>query len=68
MLLEFINEIAPEHDRTSCSDENLNGNQYFNESGAPRCTRCAFLHRVRTGEFPHGVRVRRISILFVVEE
>jgi hypothetical protein len=64
ILLNFINELAPEHDRTSCSDDNLNGNQYFNECGYPRCARCALLHRLNTGEFPYGVHVSRLTIRF----
>lgn len=54
MDIQDINELAPNHDRTSCSDQDLNGNQYFNEMGYVRCVRCAFLHRLREGEWPHG--------------
>jgi len=54
MEIQLINELAPEHERTSCSDGNLNGNQYYNEFGAPRCTRCCLLHRIREGEWPDG--------------
>lgn len=54
MDIQDINELAPEHQRTSCSDEKSNGNQYFNEMGYVRCVRCAFLHRMRKGEWPHG--------------
>ena len=54
MDIQTVNELAPEHQRTSCSDENLNGNQYFNEMGYVRCVRCAFLHRLEVGEWPHG--------------
>jgi len=52
-LAEFIDEIAPKHGRTSCSDEDLNGNQYPNEMGYVRCVRCALLHRLREGAFPY---------------
>lgn len=62
-LLQFINEIAPKHDRTSCDDNNLNGNQYFNEYGYPRCNRCALLHRWHTGEWSHNA-IPRIAIKF----
>lgn len=55
-LLSFIDEIAPEHGRTSCNDDDLNGNQYFNEFGCPRCTRCTLLHRARSGKWPHGAK------------
>ena len=54
MEIQDVNELAPNHGRTSCSDENLNGNQYFNEMGYVRCVRCAFLHRLREGEWPYG--------------
>jgi hypothetical protein len=63
---QFVDEIAPNHDRTSCSDEDLHGNQYFNETGYPRCTRCALLHRIRTGEFPYGAKVDILTIKFNV--
>ena len=53
-MIELINEISPNHTRTSCSDENSNGNEYFNEFGVPRCPRCCLLHRVKNGEWPHG--------------
>ena len=54
MDIQTVNELAPEHQRTSCSDEDSGGNQYFNEMGYVRCERCAFLHRLREGEWPHG--------------
>lgn len=56
LTLEFVNEVAPEHGRTSCTDEKSSGNEYFNEFGHPRCVRCALLHRLKNGEWPHKVR------------
>jgi hypothetical protein len=49
--LELINIICPEHDRTSCSDENISNGFYFEDefnttisrSYFPRCSRCALL-------------------------
>lgn len=43
------------HTRTSCSDQHSKGNEYANEFGVPRCSRCALLHRHKYGEFPYGV-------------
>lgn len=54
MDIETVNELAPNHDRTSCSDEKSRGNEYFNEMGYVRCVRCAFLYRLRFGEWPDG--------------
>jgi len=63
-LLAFIDEVAPEHQRTSCTDDSSNGNQFFNEFGSPRCVRCALLHRAREGEWPCGVDAEIRSIRF----
>lgn len=67
-LREFVDTIAPEHDRTSCPDREidhedcceLTGNQYSEarRAGFPRCCRCALLHYLREGEFPYGAQVR----------
>lgn len=46
------------HERTSCEAPNVGiSNAFFNEYGFPRCNKCAILHRVRHGEWPHGARV-----------
>lgn len=51
--LEFINIICPEHDRTSCSDENISngfytrGNKWYG-----RCTRCMYLQIINGEELP----------------
>jgi hypothetical protein len=50
-LLPLINAIAPSHSRTSCSDLNSNGNEYFNEFGCPRCQRCALLYFAAHGKW-----------------
>jgi hypothetical protein len=45
--LEFINIIRPEHDRTSCSDEDTSNSFYFDEEEEKqersRCIRCSLL-------------------------
>jgi hypothetical protein len=64
----FINAVAPKHSRTSCTDENSNGNEYFNESGAPRCARCALLYWEKYGQFPYGVTVKHLNIEFTGHE
>jgi hypothetical protein len=39
-----IDEIAPEHSRTSCSDDNIqNGHTTAGRAGTSRCTRCTIL-------------------------
>jgi len=47
---EFINFICPEHNRTSCSDDNITNGFYLEEDGETisqkyyyRCVRCALL-------------------------
>jgi len=41
---ELINIICPDHSRTSCSDENIdNGFYTHDETGHPRCRRCALI-------------------------
>ena len=47
---DFINIVAPEHSRTSCSDDNLFNGFYYDGCGEnldrryyPRCKRCAYL-------------------------
>ena len=48
-VLEHINAIAPEHDRTSCDDENLYNAAYGpdDRGGYGRCRRCGLLDIVR---------------------
>ena len=67
-LIYFINELAPYHQRTSCTDEQSNGNEYFNEFGIPRCARCALLYRFKNGVFPYGVSVKEIVLKFTGNE
>ena len=55
--IEFINIIAPEHGRTSCSDEDINNSFYFDEDkkeqGRSRCIRCSLLKIVELdGKLP----------------
>jgi len=43
---ELIDIIYPEHDRTSCDDENLSNSFYFEDDGTQgrsRCIRCSLL-------------------------
>ena len=46
---EFIDIICPNHDRTSCSDDNIANGFYANDDMTissvrrPRCARCALL-------------------------
>lgn len=61
---DLIDAIAPKHNRTSCSDEDSSGNEYFNEFGYPRCPRCALLYWEKHGEFPYGVSADIESIKF----
>jgi len=44
-------EALMAHSRTSCGKP---GNAYFNESGFPRCEKCAIQYRLNEGEWPHG--------------
>jgi len=61
---ELVDELAPEHSRTSCVEGESVGNEYFNEFGIPRCTRCALQYRTKNGEWPHGVKLRSVDISF----
>jgi hypothetical protein len=40
---EFINKICPEHDRTTCDDDNLSNGFGSRDEDGFRCTRCALL-------------------------
>lgn len=54
--LEFIDLVYPEHDRTSCSDEDIN-NGFRSRTGASwhgRCTRCMYLEIIKNGTVPEG--------------
>lgn len=54
--LEFLNIIAPNHDRTSCNDNQLhNGFRSRNgESWHGRCKRCMYLEILRGEPLPEG--------------
>jgi len=60
----LVDELAPQHTRTSCIEGQLVGNEYFNEYGTPRCVRCALQYRMHHGEWPHGVKVRVMELSF----
>lgn len=68
-LREFINEIAPTHQRTSCNEENWyrTANYYMNESGYPRCVRCALLYRLHFGVFPYDAVPEVVTLVFRVD-
>jgi len=53
--IDFINIIQPEHDRTSCDDENTN-NGFFSKgtSWYGRCTRCMYLEIIKGNKLPEG--------------
>ena len=41
LTMDAIDILAPRHDRTSCTDEDIFlENAYPNDMGYPRCTRC----------------------------
>ena len=53
-LLDFINIIKPEHDRTSCSDSDI-ANGFYSRNGQTwhgRCTRCMYLEIADNGYCP----------------
>lgn len=53
---EFIDLIMPEHDRSSCSDDNIS-NGFFTRDGRNwygRCTRCMYLEIIKDGFVPEG--------------
>lgn len=41
--LEALDLVSPEHDRTTCSDDDSLGNEFPNEFGFARCVRCALI-------------------------
>jgi hypothetical protein len=63
VTIDAIELFAPEHDRTSCSDDDpSNGlsSAYHHGRTAPRCTRCALLEIVlhEGGHVPEGFTLR----------
>jgi hypothetical protein len=48
---ELIDLIAPQHDRTSCNDNEL-GNGFYSNSGNTRCGRCSLLQILKEGRLP----------------
>ena len=50
---EFVDIIVPEHNRTSCSDEDKNNGFYSrNCEGYGRCTRCMWLEIIDGVDIP----------------
>ena len=60
----LVDKIVPEHDRTSCSDEDWHCNEYANDMGYPRCTRCAFLYFLKYEEFPYDTDIKSVVIRY----
>jgi hypothetical protein len=56
--IDFINIIRPEHDRTSCNDdevENGFGTRYGDgKRWEGRCTRCMYLQIINGADIPEG--------------
>lgn len=58
MSQKVIDICAPEHGRTSCSDQNaVNGWGSNGQDQPPRCVRCALLELIRGGKIPPNFRV-----------
>ena len=54
---ELLDFIYPEHDRTSCDDNDRNNSFYSrNEQGYGRCTRCMYLDLLDGVEVPKQVK------------
>ena len=49
--LDLINAIVPEHDRTSCSDDNIE-NGFYSSTEHTRCSRCTMLQTLKQGKMP----------------
>lgn len=60
--IAYVDSIAPEHDRTSCSDDNLYNAAYGIDDydGRGRCYRCTLL---RAATVPAGSRVVLVELL-----
>jgi len=69
---ELVDVIAPEHDRTSCSDDNLSNGLYFDIDDvlSSRCSRCVLLEIAgRAWEPPaacHSYMQNKLPIDFAV--
>ena len=51
MAKEFVDIICPTHDRSSCSDEDLQNGFYSNDHFT-RCARCTLLSVIRDRSLP----------------
>ena len=62
IVLKVIDVLHPDHDRTSCSDTNLDNGWGSNGIDShPRCIRCAILELFQQnalGEIPYGLNTR----------
>lgn len=54
---EVIAALAPDHERSSCSDMNIVNGWGSHSSGSPRCLRCALLERDIQEGFHYELRV-----------
>lgn len=52
-----VDALAPEHDRTSCTDEGLE-NGHATEYRLPRCSRCQLLYAAKVGVWPTYLSLR----------
>lgn len=59
---ELVETLWPEHDRTSCSDDNLSNGCVHHDNGSPRCNRCMGLENIgeRLVHFTIGASIRKI--------
>jgi hypothetical protein len=54
---ELVDLLCPKHDRTSCSDDNINNGFDAGSHGLPRCSRCALLEIVESKYIPKDMVV-----------
>ncbi len=51
--IDLINIIQPKHNRTSCSDDDLE-NGFYSNDGYTRCLRCTLLEVLKKGFLPES--------------
>lgn len=59
--LEYINDVWPDHDRSSCSDDNLS-NAGVKESGCCYCRRCQGLYELRQEQQIEALKAERDAL------
>ena len=50
---DLIDKLCPEHDRTSCSDNNIQ-NGFYSSTEHTRCSRCTMLQTLKEGKMPES--------------